>query len=653
MAITGNYSIATNALTGRCVMAVLGDSSVRLGFAKQFMRCFPAAKITGFTVCDNVGGDARYPENYIGKSTHLNYVSGADTSATYAAKTLKLTGAASGALGGTVNYTPCDSLLPYEAVFNGATSGADSFAYSNVLLCVTPPNDAGYTRAVHAGVDWITAAKARGANLTSYWITRRNPSGAVLAGYPVWTGWSGGTAQLAAGANFGTYAATADYQRVSVTLPNAAIQTSVHSPGVFGTMMSAIRFPANTASENGKNLVVAAAGWTTGEADGFEFVMLGKSGADTTYLLNPANVAPTAWEVLEKIGVTDVAIRLDLNGPDTYSQAQHYADLMAIVAAIRVYIPACRFHFWSSWDSNGFDNQPNPWMADFDAADEQAAIASGGFFVSLRDLLPPATVGFTPTVSDNWTSGVQYYTGDTVLVGATGYVCTANVKGATSPGSDAGHWATATITHDMNKPTRTRNVMTNDGVHQQSSSGIWLEAQALASAYLIAADVQSEQAIAAAAGAADGAAAQLAADQATVAGQLAAQVAQLVSVTVLDQAATGTAVTEATAQSRETAARIASQGTGPNAVTVTVTNSETGATIGSAAVALGTLRATTNASGAAVFYCETNTFTLSISKGGWQHEAQSVVVSGAMAVAATMTPRATPPGHDPHSSNPA
>jgi hypothetical protein len=52
-------------------------------------------------------------------------------------------------------------------------------------------------------------------------------------------------------------------------------------------------------------------------------------------------------------------------------------------------------------------------------------------------------------------------------------------------------------------------------------------------------------------------AAQLAADQATVAASLAAQLPQLVSVTVLDQPATGTAVTEATAQTRETAAGVA------------------------------------------------------------------------------------------------
>jgi hypothetical protein len=170
-----------------------------------------------------------------------------------------------------------------------------------------------------------------------------------------------------------------------------------------------------------------------------------------------------------------------------------------------------------------------------------------------------------------------------------------------------------------------------------------------------------------------GQAAQRIADEAEAAAALAAQLPQLVSVTVLDQAATGTAVTEATAQTRETAAGVAADaaaradvqgnmaavldgrtfGTGPNTVTVTVTDSETAAVIGSAAVALGTLRATTNASGVAVFYAETNTYTLSISKGGFQHEAQSVVVSGNMAVAATMTPRATPPGHDPHSSNPA
>jgi hypothetical protein len=98
---------------------------------------------------------------------------------------------------------------------------------------------------------------------------------------------------------------------------------------------------------------------------------------------------------------------------------------------------------------------------------------------------------------------------------------------------------------------------------------------------------------------------------------------------------------------------IVNPGVGPNTVTVTVTNSATAAAIGSAAVALGTLGAMTNASGVAVFHCETGAFMLAISKGGFQHEAQSVPVSGDMAVAALMEPRATPPGHDPHSSNPA
>jgi hypothetical protein len=76
--------------------------------------------------------------------------------------------------------------------------------------------------------------------------------------------------------------------------------------------------------------------------------------------------------------------------------------------------------------------------------------------------------------------------------------------------------------------------------------------------YCLASFLQRAVTVVQANAAAAGAAAQLAADQAAVASELTAQASQIVSVTVLDQAATGTAVTEATAQTRETAAGSAS-----------------------------------------------------------------------------------------------
>jgi hypothetical protein len=530
--IAGDYSIASRILAGeRTVWATLGDSlSANMDFTTAFLRCLPVPKITGQTMYN---GSSR--RNYLGDPPGILSL-GAGGSYPYAAVGAPLPAAAGGVFA-TQNH--CLAGGAVEITFNGATSASNTLGTTNRISMTktwidksgSTVTDYGQTAAnlYYAG-DPIAAAQARAASLTGFAILRRNANGATAAGYLELCRYSSGL-QYAIGDTVDASNATEDYLKTSIS----ATSVGMVDPTV------AWRFPASTASETGKNAVISYMGWDTMEADGFHYADLAVGGFKVSNYLAMAEDAFTALPLIAS-GVTDIFIRCEQNAET--SAAVYETNLTALLTRIRAAMPNVRFIICASFDtgSNGTH------LVDYAAISYAACLAFGGLWINGNRMMPPnAVLGGGLVVDNNWVSGRRYQPGSQVYRVGQGrfFQCIAateaGVASATAPESDATNWAMMPALSYQQYSGHVQGEVANfgigDGVHQ-NRKGYALDAMSIVG-LLRMADEANTRTIA---------------DKATVAAELLAQESQVVSVTVLDQAKVGTAVTEATAQSREAAA---------------------------------------------------------------------------------------------------
>jgi hypothetical protein len=281
---------------------------------------------------------------------------------------------------------------------------------------------------VHWNGDWITEQVDASGDITFTVFFYNNPDGVDTNRVTLQA--RDGVTALATSAAFGTYSAT--NEMVAQTLTVTAAQIGATSPG-FALDVRMV----DGAALDGKNVIVCGAEESKNHVAGLALTWLMEGGSNPSTWIDDSKYSADTWDRLALTGVTNVIISLDANGGETPSE--HKANLRELISRITAKIPDCKFCLLAPYDQGNSD------FDDRVEASYEVALEDGHLFLNVARYLPPNEIlGFIAVggdgITNDWQSGVFYYSGDAARESGTYYVCTDALTSTTQPSLDAAHW---------------------------------------------------------------------------------------------------------------------------------------------------------------------------------------------------------------------